>query len=143
MRNLIAIIMITLSFNASSREIGSVSAGGGWLTNDTIQVISFTDPDISGVTCYTTRYTRALSFNSSSNSSLSCRQTGPINSTNLKNKKRVFSQLKGMRLFSNKETQVDRFIDKVKNVIVYLSYTKSSSKNTSHSLSVVPIVKWR
>lgn len=138
-------LAILLALSASSiqaQDIGSV-VSKGFLSRDSITVKSFNDPDISGVTCYTTRYKRGMSFNDSTNSSLSCRQTGPIDTTKLSFRQRVFTQQKG-GLFLSKETLVDRMIDKVRNVIVYLSYTKSiGSKNSSHSLSVVPIKKWK
>ena len=113
----------------------------GLIFKDKIDVYAFDDPEIKGITCYTTRYKRNLSFVDSTNSSLACRQTGPIDMTKSyqQTRRRVFSQQKGF-VFS-KETVVDRFIDYKRKVITYLSYTKSigKGKNSSHSISVVAV----
>lgn len=137
----LALTALLLSTGIQAQNIGVVTSKG-FLFKDAITVKSFNDPDIPGVACYTTRYRKAAQLGGSTNSSLSCRQVGPIDATKLTPRKSVFSQQKGV-LFS-KKTLVTRMIDKARNVIVYLSYTKSmGSKNSSHSLSVVPIKKWK
>ena len=119
--------------------IGTATAKG-LMFKDSIKVLAFNDPDFPGITCYTTRYSRSLSFVDSTNSSLACRQTGPIDMTKPVKavRKNVFTQKKGF-IFS-KDTIVDRFIDYKRKVVTYLSYTKSmGGKNSSHSLSVVAV----
>ncbi|MBL4693366.1 MAG: CreA family protein [Magnetovibrio sp.] len=50
----------------------------------------------------------------------------------------VFRQSKNILFF--KTMHVDRFYDKARNVLVYISYTsKLTGKNASHSISVVPL----
>lgn len=122
----------------ASEEVGEVLAKG-FLIKDKIVITAFDDPTIKGVSCYTTRYVRTMSLeDDSTNSSLSCRRISKIEGT-LVNAQNVFSQDKGF-LSIYKETVVDRFYDKKRNVLIYLSYTKSwGNKNSSHSLSVVPI----
>jgi len=139
---IIAIVALAIIKNTRAQEIGTVVSKGGLFTKDKITVLSFDDPDIKGVTCYTTRYKRSMSFTDSTNSSLSCRQTGRIEGT-LSNRENVFSQQKAF--FGGKKTLVTRMIDRARKVIVYLSYTKGygGKKNASHSISVVPIMEWK
>ena len=115
--------------------IGSVNSKG-WFIKDRIDIISFSDPDYPELVCYTTRYKRALTFSSSTKSSLSCRRTSIKKRENYTSKENVFAQVKNP--FHTKTTVVDRIYDKTNNVMVYISYTKGhNSKNASHSLSVV------
>ena len=129
------LFLINLAY-ADMDKIGEVEAKG-IIFQDTIDVVVFDDPTIKGVSCYTTRYNRSLSLTDSTNSSLSCRKTGEI-SGELVSKNNIFSQDKSLLFF--KATRVDRFYDAKRKVLVYLSYTKSwGDKNSSHSLSVVPV----
>ena len=134
------LITAILWMNTARADVIGSTESKGFMFKDTIKVMSFEDPDIDGITCYTTRYSRSLSFTDSTNSSLACRQTGPIdmNKPIQLVKRNIFVQKKGF-IFS-KDTIVDRFVDLNKKVIVYLSYTKSiGDKNSSHSLSVVAV----
>ena len=137
---LFTILSMALTSIVNAQNIG-VATSKGLFLKDTITVKSFNDPDIKGIACYTTKYKKGGSFLSSTNSSLSCRQVGPI-SGGLSDRASVFSQQKGF--IFNKKTIVARYIDRVRKVVVYLSYTKSmGGKNSSHSLSVVPTKEWR
>jgi len=137
---IIKVLLLSFLFVTTSQAkevIGKVSAKG-LLSKDKIEVIAFKDPEVSGVTCYTTYYDRSWSFNDSTSSSISCRKTGPINITNVKNNQNVFSQSKSF--FSFKKTKVARMVDRKNGAIIYLSYTEdvfSDSKSASHSISVV------
>lgn len=135
MKKIVLLLMITVNAIAADK-IGKVDSKG-ILFKDSIEVMAFDDPDIKGVSCYTTRYVRSLSLTDSTNSSLSCRKTGEITGK-LFSKEDVFSQSKGF-IFS-KKTKVARFWDAKRGVLVYLSYTTSmGDKNSSHSISVVVV----
>lgn len=128
-----AFIFLTVSV-AFADVIGKVKTKGLFI-KDTISIHAFDDPDIAGVTCYTTVHSRSLSLEDSSSVSLSCRKTGVI-SGNMANKSNVFQKSKGFI----KKTVVDRFYDNKRGVLVYLTYTKATSgQNNSHSISVVVI----
>ncbi len=75
----------------------------------------------------------------SSFSSLDCKKVGTIEGE-LTNKNNIFSQDKGFLSF-DKNTIVDRFYDSKRNVLIYLSYTKSlfEKENATHSISVIPV----
>ncbi len=129
------LFLMLLSFSALAQEsVGQVSAGG-LVFSDTLQVLVFDDPDVAGVSCYVTYYDRSLTLNDSSVSSISCRKVGPI-SGNLSASSNVFHMSKSLFF---KSTQVQRFYDSRRGVLVYLAYSRNGGKNASHSLSVVPV----
>ena len=116
--------------------------------NDKIVVEAFDDPVVAGVTCYLSRATTggiagSLSLaEDSSDTSISCQQTGPINlSEDIKSGERegeIVFKTDVSRLF--KYLQVRRFYDRKRHTLIYLSYSDKivdgSPKNT---LSAVPI----
>lgn len=137
MKKLWLICLVALLFAmASYAEVIGKSSAKGIVFKDKLEIHAFDDPQIKGVTCYTTYYDRALDWNDSSSVSLSCRKTGPI-SGKLENKNHIFAQSKN---FFFKETVVDRYYDSKRNVLVYVTYTKDTSgQNASNSISVVVV----
>jgi CreA protein len=143
---LAALLLLTPSF-AFAEDIGSVGYRFKWLgPNDRIAVEAFDDPDVAGVTCYISRARTgglkgALGLaEDPSDASIACRQVGPIDVARLdgiKSPHEVFSERASL-IF--KTTQVVRFWDAKRRVLVYLSYTdriiEGSPKN---SISVVPV----
>lgn len=136
MKNFICLMLLLLVANGiASDVIGEVTTGGLFI-KDKIRIVAFDDPTISGVTCYTTQHKRAMSFSDSSSVSIACRQTGKIDLGRASNASNVFATSKGFF----KKTVVGRFIDRKRNSIVYLTYTKGTSgKNASHSISTVTV----
>ena len=120
---------------AYADTIGKVETKGLFI-KDTLTVVAFDDPTISGVTCYTTVHNRAMSFDDSSSVSLSCRKIGTI-SGKLQDQPNVFSRNKSPFF---KKTIVDCFYDAKRGVLVYLVYTVAGGgDNNSNSISVVVI----
>lgn len=134
---LVLLAAAALTFSAQAETIGKV-ATTGLIFKDGLSVEAFDDPTIPGVTCYTTVHSRGLPWNEGSSSvSLSCRKTGEIDTKNLRPQKNVFSTSKNIFF---KKTVVDRFYDRKRGVLVYLTYTKATSgKNKSNSVSVVVV----
>jgi len=133
---LIAVLAFGIMIGSAQAETIGTVATKGIFFKDHVTVEAFDDPTISGVTCYTTIHSRAMSFTGSSSVSLSCRKTGPIKGK-LVSMSNVFSRHKN---FFFKQTVVDRFYDARRGVLVYLTYTKASGgKNNSHSISVVTV----
>jgi len=146
MRILLAALLLIPSL-AFAEDIGSVGYRFKWLgANDRIAVEAFDDPDVAGVTCYISRARTggikgALGLaEDPSDVSIACRQVGPIDASRLdgiKSPHEVFSERASL-IF--KTTQVVRFWDARRRVLVYLSYTdriiEGSPKN---SISVVPV----
>jgi CreA protein len=132
------LVLIGLLFYASAgySEVIGETEGKGWVFKDKIKVIAVDDPDIKGITCYTTYYDRSLSLSDSSNSSIACRETGVKISGKLFSRKNIFKTQKSFF----RATTIDRFYDAKRNVLVYLSSTKGAGGgNATHSISVVAL----
>lgn len=116
--------------------------------NSKIVIEAFDDPLIPGVTCHVSYPTKggikgALGLvEERSEASIACRQTGPIIvPAGLKDGQEVFGKSRSI-LF--KKLHVIRFLDKKRNVLVYLAFTdKLIDGSPKHSLSTVPIMLWR
>ena len=118
-----------------------------WLgPSDKIMVEAFDDPEVSGVTCYISRAETGgikgmvgLAENAAK-ASLSCRQIGVIDTgalKNLKDQQEVFSA-RASAIF--KTTQVVRFYDKKRSVLVYLTYTdRIVDGSPENAISIVPV----
>ncbi len=127
---------------------GSVSTKFRFLgPNDKIVVDGFDDPKVEGVACHVSRaQTGGIKgglgvAEDTSDASIACRQVGPIKIVgDLKDGERVFDERRSL-LF--KTLQVVRFVDRKRNVLVYVAYSdriiEGSPKN---SISSVPIMNW-
>jgi CreA protein len=115
--------------------------------NDKIVVDGFDDPKVEGVACHLSRaQTGGVKgglgvAEDTSDASIACRQVGPIKITGeFKDGERVFDERRSL-LF--KTLQVVRFLDRKRNVLVYVAYSdriiEGSPKN---SISSVPIMGW-
>jgi CreA protein len=135
------------AFTAAAEDIGSVNYRFKWLgPSDKIGVEAFDDPQVPGVTCYISRAETGgfkgmvgLAENPSK-ASLSCRQIGPINTLavrKLKDNQEVFSA-RASAIF--KTTQVVRFYDERRSVLVYLTYTdRIVDGSPDNAISIVPV----
>jgi CreA protein len=116
--------------------------------NSKIVIEAFDDPLIPGVTCHVSYPTKggikgALGLvEERSEASIACRQIGPITfPAKLQDGQEVFEKGRSI-LF--KKLHVIRFLDKKRNVLVYLAFTdKLIDGSPKHSLSSVPIMPWR
>ncbi|GFO68206.1 hypothetical protein GMLC_17850 [Geomonas limicola] len=116
--------------------------------NSKIVIEAFDDPQVPGVTCHVSYPTKggikgALGLvEERSEASIACRQIGPITLPgNLKEGEEVFSKSRSV-LF--KKLHVVRFLDRKRNVLVYLAFTdKLVNGSPKHSISSVPIMQWR
>ena len=145
-----AIVLLFAVSAANAEEIGSVSTVFKLLgPNDKIVIEAFDDPKVAGVTCHLSRakkggVTGAVGFaTDTSDSSIACRQVGPIRfKEEFESGEQVFEERTSV-LF--KKMQVVRFLDKKRNVLIYLVYSdKLIDGSPKNSISTVPIVKnWR
>ncbi|MEM7364361.1 MAG: CreA family protein [Pseudomonadota bacterium] len=114
--------------------------------NHKIVIEAFDDPGVPGATCYLSRaVTGGISgaigvAEDTSDASIACRQTGPINASvvaALKPGEQVFKQSTSL-LF--KSMQVVRHYDQQRRVITYLVYSdKLIDGSPKSSISVIPI----
>lgn len=131
--------------SASAQQVGEV--GVDWLGNDII-VEAIRDPKIEGVTCHVAYFDRGLIdrlqkgnwFEDPSNSSISCRQTGPITigAIGLKQSgEEVFSQRQSLVW---KSLVVKRIYDKANDTLIYLSHSRQVQDGSAKmALSTVPL----
>ena len=141
---------LALLFSATvliAEEIGSVSTVFKLFgPNDKIVIEAFDDPKVDGVTCHLSRAKRggvtgAVGLaTDTSDAAIACRQVGPITiKEELKDGEPVFNKRTSV-LF--KTMQVVRFLDKTRNVLVYLVYSdKLIDGSPKNSISTVPIIK--
>ncbi len=142
-------VFFVFPYSLNAEEIGSVDTSFKMLgPNHKIVIEAFDDPDIPGVACHLSRAkTGGLKgglgiAEDKANASIACRQIGPIQlPKSLKDGQKVFNK-KTSLLF--KTMQVVRFLDKKRNVIIYLVYSdKLIDGSPKNSISTVPIINWK
>jgi CreA protein len=143
------LLLLLLPSLAYAEVVGSVSTVFKLLgANDKIVVEAFDDPKVDGVSCHLSRAKKGGIKGSiglaedPSNSSIACRQIGPINfSGKLVEGEEVFSKSTSI-LF--KTLHVVRFFDKKRHTLIYLVYSdKLVDGSPKNSLSTVPIMPWK
>jgi len=132
---------------ALADEVGSFR--NDW-TGNSIVVEAVNDPKVEGVTCHITRFDRSLIdrlskgnwFVDPSNSSIACRQTGPITVGDIDTSARgeeVFSQRLSL-IF--KSLAVRRIYDKKNETLVYVIYSRQvKDASAKMALSTVPLFR--
>ena len=152
-RALTALAFTLLATAAPAQVVGEV--GVDWLGND-IFVEAFKDPEVDGVTCHVSYFDRGVIdrlkkgnwFEDPSDSSISCRQTGPVTIGDIdlsKDGEEVFNQ--GISLIW-KQQVVNRIYDKANDTLIYLSHTRQVQDGSAKmSLTTVPLygqqVTWK
>ena len=115
--------------------------------NHKVCVESFADPKIPGVTCHVSQArTGGLSgtfglAQDPSQFSLACRQVGPIAlPAKIPDSEVVFSESTSLMF---KETNIHRFLDRKRNVLVYLAISRRVIEGApANAISTVPIQPW-
>ncbi|SKA37062.1 CreA family protein [Consotaella salsifontis] len=130
---------------ALAEEVGDVSTD--WLGND-IKVDAIHDPKVEGVTCHVTYFERGFIdrlqqgnwFEDPSNSSIACRQTGPIKIGDIdldEDGEEIFSERRSL-IF--KSLVVNRIYDKANDTLIYLAHSRQVQKGSAKmSISAVPL----
>ncbi len=133
---------------ARAEDIGCVSSTFRWVgPNDKICVEAFDDPDVPGVACHVSQArTGGVSgglglAEDPSRFSIACRQIGPIAlPAKLEDGAEVFSADTSLVF---KETRVVRFLDRKRNVLVYVAYsTRVIEGSPMNAISSVPVMPW-
>ena len=139
------VLTYTLSCVALAQQIGEVDTAFKLIGPDhKIVVEAFDDPKVAGVTCYVSRsktggLTGALGLaTEKSESSIACRQVGPISSTvPIPKSEEVFSESRSL-LF--KKLRIVRMVDPARQVLLYLTYSdKLIDGSPKNSLTAVPL----
>jgi len=142
---LLPVLVISASLvgmiGCSDSEVGDVSLGV--FTTKDIKIDALQDPIVTGVTCHISSIEADLDFSDPSDSSIACRQTGPITAEMLASIDKsdsgdvIFKKSKSV-FFKNMKLR--RIYDEDAKTLIYLSYsTKETSGSYKHSLSTVPL----
>ncbi|PRX11672.1 UNVERIFIED_ORG: CreA protein [Martelella mediterranea] len=130
---------------ASAEQVGEV--GVDWVGND-IEIEALHDPEIDGVTCHIAYFDRSVIdrlskgnwFEDPSNSSIACRQTGPIRIGDIDlgmDGEEVFKQGRSL-IFKN--LVINRIFDRANNTLIYLAHTREITEGSAKmSMSTVPL----
>lgn len=144
---LAAALLVSAAAPAFAEEVGSFR--NDW-TGNSIVIEAIADPKVQGVTCHLTHFERSLIdrlskgnwFIDPSNSSIACRQTGPVTVGDI-NKgaggEEVFSERISL-IF--KSLAVRRIYDKKNDTLVYVVYSRQvKDASAKMSISTVPLYK--
>jgi CreA protein len=130
---------------AFAKEVGKIATD--WTGNDII-VEAIQDPKVQGVTCHLTYFERGIIdrlrkgdwFQDPSNSSIACRQTGPITVGDIETGRKgeeVFRE--GLSLVF-KSLVVRRIFDEANNTLVYVAHSRRVQEGSAKmSVSTVPL----
>jgi CreA protein len=148
-----AALIAASASTASAQEVGKV--GVDWLGND-IVVEAIKDPEVEGVTCHVSYFDRGVIdrlqkgnwFEDPSDSSIACRQTGPITIGEIdmgEEGEEVFKQ--GISLIWKKQV-VNRIYDRKNDTLIYLSHSRQVQDGSAKmAISTVPLygqqVTWK
>lgn len=141
MRALYCLFVLLMLTGCDKNEVGDVSLG--IFTTKDIKLDAVVDPVVTGVTCHVASIEANLDLSDPSDSSLACRQTGPITADMIaqidksKNGEVLFTKSKSIFF---KTMKIRRIFDAENQTLMYLSYsTKETSGSFKHSLSTVPL----
>ena len=130
---------------AAAEEVGQFR--NDW-TGNSIVVEAIADPKVQGVTCHISRFSRSLIdrlskgdwFVDPSNSSIACRQTGPVTISDINTSasgEEVFSERLSL-IF--KSLAVRRIYDKKNTTLIYVIYSRQvKDASAKMSISTVPL----
>lgn len=137
---------------ASADQVGDI--GVDWLGND-IVIEAVTDPEVQGVTCHVAYFDRGLVdrlqkgnwFEDPSNSSIACRQTGPVVIGDIDLDKDGEEIFKERRSLIWKALVINRVYDQKNDTLIYLAHSRQVQNGSAKmSISTVPLfgqdVKW-
>lgn len=148
MRNLSLLIPLALLAACGSGQHEEVGEFKNDLIGNEIKLEALKDPKVDGVTCHLSYFDRAVWdriakgnwFENPSNSSIACRQTGPIVIGDIdldKSGEEVFSQQQSL-IF--KQLAVRRIYDAANTTLIYVAFTRKpvegSAKMSISSISL-------
>ena len=141
----IATALTLLCSPALAETVGKV--GVDWVGND-IVIEAIQDPKVPGVTCHLAYFDRSIIdrlsngnwFEDPSNSSIACRQTGPITIGDIDRSpdgENVFSERQSLIL---KSIRIKRIFDEANNTLIYLAHANELTQGSAKmSISTVPL----
>ena len=145
MKYILTALTLSLPATLAAEQVGNVDVG--WLGNDLI-IEALADPEVAGVTCHVAYFERGLIdrlqkgnwFEDPSNSSISCRQTGPIKIGDIdRDDEDVFSKSRSIVF---KSIKVKRIFDEKNQTLIYISHARDVQNGSAKmSMSTVPLYR--
>ena len=145
---LLGLLLTALAQPVAAEEIGCATTTWKLIgANHRVCVYAYDDPKIPGVTCHVSQ-ARTGGVKGSfglaedpSQFSLACRQVGPITlPAKMSDDEIVFSENTSLMF---KETNIHRFFDSKRNVLVYLAISRKVIEGApANAISTVPIQPW-
>jgi CreA protein len=141
----IAVAALGISGAAQAEQVGEI--GVDWAGND-IVIEAIPDPEVSGVTCHIAYFDRGLIdrlakgnwFEDPSNSSISCRQTGPIKIGDIDRSEEGEDVFRTSRSIVFKSLRVKRIFDKANQTLIYVAHARELTEGSAKvSMSTVPL----
>ncbi|WP_224826716.1 CreA family protein [Cognatishimia sp. MH4019] len=141
----LACTVILLPSTAVAETVGNVDVD--WLGND-IVIEAFADPEVEGVTCHVAYFERGIIdrlqngnwFEDPSNSSIACRQTGPISLGNINRSDEGESVFSERRSIIWKSLNVKRIFDEGNQTLIYIAHAREVQNGSAKmSISTVPL----
>ena len=138
---------LTLAMTAAARAEEGGKVGVDWIGND-ILIEALPDPDVQGVTCHLAYFDRSTIdrlvqgnwFEDPSNSSIACRQTGPVTLGDIDRSpegEEIFSQRQSLLL---KSLSVTRIYDAKNDTLIYIAHAREVTEGSAKmSISTVPL----
>lgn len=144
-KHFITAIALSFPIAAQAEKVGEVDVD--WLGNDLI-IEALADPEVDGVTCHITYFERGLIdrlqkgnwFEDPSNSSISCRQTGPITVGDIDRSDEGEDVFSERRSIVFKSIKVKRIFDEKNQTLIYISHARDVQNGSAKmSMSTVPL----
>lgn len=129
----------------AAEQVGEV--GVDWVGND-IVIEAISDPEIPGVTCHLAYFDRGLLdrlsqgnwFEDPSNSSIACRQTGPIEIGDIDRSEGGEDVFREGQSIVLKSIRVKRIYDEANRTLIYLAHSRELTEGSAKmSISTVPL----
>lgn len=145
MKYILTALTLSLPAMVAAEQVGNVDVD--WLGNDLI-IEALADPEVAGVTCHVAYFERGLIdrlqkgnwFEDPSNSSISCRQTGPIKIGDIdRDDEDVFSKSRSIVF---KSIKIKRIFDEKNQTLIYISHARDVQNGSAKmSMSTVPLYR--
>ena len=141
----LALLAAIAALPAHAEKVGEV--GVDWTGND-IVIEAVSDPEVQGVTCHLAYFERGLIdrlsqgnwFEDPSNSSIACRQTGPITIGDIDRSEDGEEVFREGQSIVFKSIRVKRIFDEANQTLIYLAHARELAEGSAKmSISTVPL----
>ena len=138
-------LLAGLCVPVGAEQVGEIDVD--WLGNDII-IEAVQDPKVAGVTCHVAYFDRGLVdrlqkgnwFEDPSNSSISCRQTGPLKVGDISLDDEGEQVFKERRSIIFKSLRIKRVFDQKNQTLIYLAHSQRLQNGSAKtSISTVPL----